>query len=188
MFDNWPICYLSQLNHKSKDPCKPTVSTWNFIEKKQQKLAKSYLQTNSVQIHLIKLHVRVLLCGFSTTPQEQTVRHPPETLPFSTSVVTCVFRGTTVFVPCVGSQIGLIIVDTFPTAIVQFMTMNRSGKSWDGRWGGCVVHPGLYAGYNYCQSRHTCFGGHMDVNFEMLTWDGLQTHMWHHFQSLSRHN
>ena len=26
----------------------------------------------------------------------------------------------------------------------------------------------------------------MDVNFEMLTWTGLQTHMWHNFHSLSR--
>ena len=36
---------------------------------------------------------------------------------------------------------------------------------------------GLYAGYNYCQSRHTCFGGHMDVNFEMLNLNGLQAHV-----------
>ena len=36
-----------------------------------------------------------------------------------------------VFIACVGSQIGLIIVDTFSTATIQFMIMNRSGKSWD---------------------------------------------------------
>ena len=30
---------------------------------------------------------------------------------------------------------------------------------------------------------HVLFGGHMDVNIEMcmMTWNALQTHMWHHF-------